>query len=454
MKEEAIVTKDGIRRQIKQEEDENQDEGTQAVYHVIHENTSEDMYMTIKNEMDEDNLEIQMEDDQGDQKVNEGDDNINEFIDILIQDEDTSIHEKNMHYLMKRYCMERGIQKVKSFFEQETVEKIYDQLNKNANQEQIVSKENIQHFMFSLSAVFLKEAFQPVSTLEEPEVLSTGTAGIDYVLHGGLRTGMITQIAGSPGVGKTQLGMQIALQTMMPKEIGGLEGRPLYIYTGGMFPIARLKQYIRHRMKYLTAYNENIDEDLLLETFHVGPKLSHYQAFEDYLYHNVEHYVEKHQVRSIIIDDIATIYRSGFTNDGKINAMTRARHFNKLGSFFNGIAKKFKLVIVILNQVTGTFSDNLTNSVDISLPMHPILQKIKPALGLGWERHIHVNCMCFTSSRAIEKVPLDKEFIYPADEQDVIFDGLEKNVFALTHASYGVKRQCIYKITANGVTSQ
>ena len=43
-------------------------------------------------------------------------------------------------------------------------------------------------------------------------ILSTGVAGLDDVLHGGLPPGRLYLIEGDPGSGKTTLGMQFLLQ--------------------------------------------------------------------------------------------------------------------------------------------------------------------------------------------------------------------------------------------------
>ena len=45
-----------------------------------------------------------------------------------------------------------------------------------------------------------------------------------------------------PGVGKTQLGMQLALDVQLPPEFGGLGGQALYLDTEGSLTLERCAQ--------------------------------------------------------------------------------------------------------------------------------------------------------------------------------------------------------------------
>ena len=47
---------------------------------------------------------------------------------------------------------------------------------------------------------------------------------------------------GVPGVGKTQLGMQLALDVQIPTELGGVEAAALYIDTEGSLMPTRMEQ--------------------------------------------------------------------------------------------------------------------------------------------------------------------------------------------------------------------
>lgn len=57
--------------------------------------------------------------------------------------------------------------------------------------------------------------------------------------EGGVEVGKLTELSGPPGVGKTQLLLQLAVSCAMPVELGGLDGSCLFIDTEGSFVYER-----------------------------------------------------------------------------------------------------------------------------------------------------------------------------------------------------------------------
>jgi len=71
---------------------------------------------------------------------------------------------------------------------------------------------------------------------EEIFYITTGSKEFDNLLGGrGLETKAITEAFGSYGSGKTQLGLSLAVNSQMPLEMGGAEGKAVYIDTEGTF---------------------------------------------------------------------------------------------------------------------------------------------------------------------------------------------------------------------------
>ncbi|KAK9821889.1 hypothetical protein WJX74_010370 [Apatococcus lobatus] len=50
----------------------------------------------------------------------------------------------------------------------------------------------------------------------------------DQILGGGVALGQLTEICGVPGVGKTQLGIQLAVDVQIPYAFGGIGGTAVY----------------------------------------------------------------------------------------------------------------------------------------------------------------------------------------------------------------------------------
>lgn len=63
----------------------------------------------------------------------------------------------------------------------------------------------------------------------------TFSRSVDKLLGGGLARGEVTEICGLPGVGKTQLCMQLCVDARLPESFGGVAGESVYIDTEGSF---------------------------------------------------------------------------------------------------------------------------------------------------------------------------------------------------------------------------
>ncbi|KAK7201344.1 recombinase rad51 [Novymonas esmeraldas] len=75
-----------------------------------------------------------------------------------------------------------------------------------------------------------------------PTHATTFSQALDGVLGGGVPVGGVTEVSGPPGVGKTQMLMQLAVSCAMPVEFGGMDGATLFIDTEGSFVAERLEQ--------------------------------------------------------------------------------------------------------------------------------------------------------------------------------------------------------------------
>lgn len=72
--------------------------------------------------------------------------------------------------------------------------------------------------------------------------LRSGCDAIDALLCGGFRSGILTEICGEASAGKTQLCLQLLLQSTLPVQLGGLGGTACYICTEGIGSIKRLHE--------------------------------------------------------------------------------------------------------------------------------------------------------------------------------------------------------------------
>uniref|UniRef100_A0AC11BWN9 RAD51 paralog C n=1 Tax=Ovis aries TaxID=9940 RepID=A0AC11BWN9_SHEEP len=68
----------------------------------------------------------------------------------------------------------------------------------------------------------------------------TFCSALDNILGGGIPLTKTTEICGAPGVGKTQLCMQLAVDVQIPECFGGVEGEAVFIDTEGSFMVDRV----------------------------------------------------------------------------------------------------------------------------------------------------------------------------------------------------------------------
>ncbi|KAF8506934.1 Rad51-domain-containing protein [Russula emetica] len=103
--------------------------------------------------------------------------------------------------------------------------------------------------------------------------ITTGSKNLDTLLGGGMETGSITELFGEFRTGKSQLCHTLAVTCQLPVDMGGGEGKCLYIDTEGTFRPVRLlavaERYglngeeVLDNVAYARAYNADHQHQLL-----------------------------------------------------------------------------------------------------------------------------------------------------------------------------------------------
>src|SRR5690606_12201733 len=98
-------------------------------------------------------------------------------------------------------------------------------------------------------------------------ILSTGCVKLDKLLNGGFRTNQITEISGEAGSAKTQLCLQLCVQVQLPIELGGLNGKAIYVSTEGAPPQKRLFEIVQNYVKKLNDIKKEQEEKKLFYAY-------------------------------------------------------------------------------------------------------------------------------------------------------------------------------------------
>lgn len=193
---------------------------------------------------------------------------------------------------------------------------------------------------------------------------------------GGVPIGQMTEFCGAPGLGKTQICMQLACNVTIPNAMGGVEGECVYIDTEGSFMVDRVHQIATslesHLRKNVSAVsNKRGSSDSSKGS---GRKKMAVPCVSDILskiycfrVHDVteqlatlkilpEFIVNHPKVKLIVLDSVAFHFRHDFTDMAK-----RSRALSQLAQDLNKIASDYNLSVVVTNHVT-TRMGNKSNS--------------------------------------------------------------------------------------------
>ncbi|MFW5986830.1 MAG: DNA repair and recombination protein RadA [Methanohalophilus sp.] len=97
--------------------------------------------------------------------------------------------------------------------------------------------------------------------------LRTGCEEFDELMGGGIETQSITEMYGEFGSGKTQIAHQLAVNTQLPREMGGLDGSVIIIDTENTFRPERIEQMVAGLSQ---KYEQDFDPAEFLKNIHVA----------------------------------------------------------------------------------------------------------------------------------------------------------------------------------------
>ncbi|XP_054878162.1 DNA repair protein RAD51 homolog 3-like [Poeciliopsis prolifica] len=150
------------------------------------------------------------------------------------------------------------------------------------NPEQLSAEAGVsqQEALEALHAASAGHGGAPVTALEllqrEEEFRSIVTfcSRLDEALGGGVPVGKVTEICGAPGVGKTQLCLQLAVDVQVPAVFGGLGGQVLFVDTEGGFRVQRLVDLAGAAVRRFSLLAEDEEQRVAMATFTVETILS------------------------------------------------------------------------------------------------------------------------------------------------------------------------------------
>lgn len=186
--------------------------------------------------------------------------------------------------------------------------------------------------------------------------ITTGSKNLDAILGGGMETGSITELYGEFRTGKSQLCHTLAVTCQLPVDMGGGEGKCLYIDTEGTFRPTRLlavaERYglngeeVLDNVAYARAYNADHQLQLLMQASAM---------------------MAESRFSLLIVDSLTSLYRTDFSGRGELSA--RQMHLAKFLRGLMRLADEFGVAVVITNQVVAQVDGATAFTADAKKPI-------------------------------------------------------------------------------------
>ncbi|WP_245242889.1 DNA repair and recombination protein RadA, partial [Natronococcus sp. JC468] len=192
---------------------------------------------------------------------------------------------------------------------------------------------------------------------------------VDDLLGGGIETQSITEVYGEFGSGKSQVTHQMAVNVQLPKEVGGLHGRAMFIDSEDTFRPERIDDMVRglpdevieatleDREIEGTPGNEaTMDElvDDILDKIHVAKAFnSNHQMLlaEKAKELAGEHEEAEYPVRLLAVDSLTAHFRAEYVGRGEL--AERQQKLNKHLHDIDKVGNLYNTAVIVTNQVAS-----------------------------------------------------------------------------------------------------
>ena len=173
---------------------------------------------------------------------------------------------------------------------------------------------------------------------KQVQKLRSGAQSLDELLGGGFETQSICEVFGEFGSCKTQIGHQLAVNTLLPADQGGLGGEVFYIDTEDTFRPERIAQM---------ANGIGIDPNEALERIHVARAYN--SAHQMLLVDEIKRMSKSVDVKLIIVDSLTSHFRAEYVGRGML--ATRQQKLNRHLKELKQLSDIFNAIVLVTNQV-------------------------------------------------------------------------------------------------------
>lgn len=181
--------------------------------------------------------------------------------------------------------------------------------------------------------------------MEKPERLPLGCDSLDELLGGGVEHGIVTNVYGEAGSGKTNICVQA-----VSRAIHEGEGTAVFIDTEGGFSAERFLQ--------IHGDEAGLEEVILFEP-------TTFDEQRDVI-DGLEETVEEQDAGIIVVDSLVSLYRLHLDGDAQETNTELSKQFSTLST----IAREQEVPVIVTNQVYSEFDSDETVMVGRDIPAY------------------------------------------------------------------------------------
>jgi DNA repair protein RadA len=179
--------------------------------------------------------------------------------------------------------------------------------------------------------------------------LRTGCEEFDELMGGGIETQSITEMYGEFGSGKTQIAHQLAVNTQLPREMGGLDGSVIIIDTENTFRPERIEQMAAGLSQ---KFEQDFDPAEFLKNIHVARAYNsnHQILLVDAAMEMANNLKNTDKpVRLVIVDSLTAHFRAEYVGRGTL--ADRQQKLNKHLHDLQRFGDLNNASVIVTNQV-------------------------------------------------------------------------------------------------------
>lgn len=260
-----------------------------------------------------------------------------------------------------------------------------------------------------------------LSLLEERQMndtsggrLPTFLTGLDTALGGGIPFGVLTELVGPSGIGKTQFCLKLSLLAALPASYGGLDGRVIYIDTESKFSSRRMIEIGRNSFPKI-FHSEGMAQEMAGRII-VLRQTSLSEVTESL--HRMKLKLLQHEVKLLVIDSMAALI-SG--ENGRNGSMSGSHQTKCPFSFLKSIAEFSRIPIVVTNQVRGHNNGEISRYLFSEKDGYHNSEKFEThhvaALGIQWAHAVTIRLIFEAHSGQkfikVAKSPISPPLAFP-----------------------------------------